>query len=368
MTHFLDQGTLSDHVCVSVDYIAAKPRNLSHNEAASLPLAAVTAYQSLKLVTTFGSVSKLLVLGGGGAVGSLAVQLGKAVFGIDYIAATVSPRSNERVAKYGVDLGVDYTDSLTPWHDFLLNFEVVRDFQGVIDTVGGDDVYYHIGKLIDPGSIMVTVAGEEPAGVLSVSKVLTTAVYAVVRNGAAVYDYSKYLVGLDCRTCCGLRGGWWHHTTAHGDGQFLTVLAGLVEEGKVTTNVGQVFQFDAAGVGEAIERVLGGGGGKVVVEVARDEREVKVEEEKRAREEEEKRVKEEARVKAEEEEERRKLAFVEAEAVERKRETAEKKAERETEPETESVPDTPKKKRGGEERKRRQRQKKSDAGTGSNEL
>jgi 2-methylene-furan-3-one reductase len=270
MNSFVDQSTLASHVCVDARFIALKPKELSFNEAASLPLAAQTSFDAVRIASLgldFSTPKKILVLGGGSATGSLAVQFAKTLFDFDYVAATASRRSAERVRAYGADLIVDYADPHIPWEDNFLNFHVVKDFDVVFDTVGGDDVYDKVKKLVRPGGRFVTVVGDYPHGPLTATKILRVVRFTVTRNMQAIIDYGRELVGLGCRTCCGVHPFFYQHTTTNSNTAFLDQLNVKLASGEVKTNVGMTFQFTVEDIKLAFEFAENGkAGGKVVIE------------------------------------------------------------------------------------------------------
>ena len=94
--------------CVAAPRVALKPPSLSHTDAASLPLAGVTALQALER----GGVKagdKVFISGGAGGVGSLAIQIAKNVMGAAVVATTASPGpGTELVQAMGADVVVDY--------------------------------------------------------------------------------------------------------------------------------------------------------------------------------------------------------------------------------------------------------------------
>lgn len=119
-------GAFAEYALLQEDEFAAAPAGLALSEAAAYPVAAVTAYEGLFEAGQLQSGQRLLVLGGAGAVGSLAAQMGM-LHGAE-VYATTSPRNLELVSSLGVKT-VDYTLPLT---------DQVRDVDFVLDAVGGE--------------------------------------------------------------------------------------------------------------------------------------------------------------------------------------------------------------------------------------
>ncbi len=125
-------GCLADYVAVRAHDAAPKPENLSHVEAASLPYVALTAWHALvrsgglRAETTSGK--RILVHGGGGGIGTFAIQLLK-TWGAD-VAVTCSTEKVALVRDLGADLVIDYTQE-----DFA---KAVEGIDLVLDALGGE--------------------------------------------------------------------------------------------------------------------------------------------------------------------------------------------------------------------------------------
>jgi len=126
------QGSLAEFVAVDADLLAHKPTNLSMREAAALPLITITAWEGLVDKARTRAGQKVLVHGGAGGVGHVAVQLAKAL-GAE-VFATVSPAQAETVRRFGAT-PIDYTatsvEAYVAEHTGGLGFDVIYD------TVGG---------------------------------------------------------------------------------------------------------------------------------------------------------------------------------------------------------------------------------------
>lgn len=121
------EGCYAEYFVAQESHMAVAPRNISLAHAAGLPLVSVTAWQALDMAN-LSPGARLLIHGGAGGVGSMAIQLAKAR-GL-HVTTTCSARNMELVKSLGADDAVDYTTQ---------RFELVCEpFDGVIDLIGGE--------------------------------------------------------------------------------------------------------------------------------------------------------------------------------------------------------------------------------------
>jgi NADPH2:quinone reductase len=125
------QGTLAEYVAVDADLLAAKPASLSMQEAAALPSVVITAWEGLVDRMEVGAGETVLVQGGAGGVGHVAVQLARA-FGAE-VFATGSAHSRSVIER----LGATFIDRSETVSDYVLRLTGGRGFDRVYDTVGG---------------------------------------------------------------------------------------------------------------------------------------------------------------------------------------------------------------------------------------
>jgi NADPH:quinone reductase-like Zn-dependent oxidoreductase len=146
-------GGWAEYCVVAETDAALKPKSASYSEAAAVPLAALTAWQAL-LTIGLKSGQTILIQGGSGGVGSLAVQLAK-LRGAR-VMATASTANQEFLKQLGADVAVDYTKQ---------KFEdVAKNVDAVLDTVDGE-TFIRSCKVVKKGGIVCTLVGsEEPAG------------------------------------------------------------------------------------------------------------------------------------------------------------------------------------------------------------
>jgi NADPH:quinone reductase-like Zn-dependent oxidoreductase len=128
--------------------VAIKPKSLNYVEAASVPLVALTAWQALIDAAKLSAGQTVLIHGGSGGVGTMAIQIAKARGA--RVIATASTANQDLLKELGADVAVDYTKQ---------KFEdVARDVDVVLDSVGKDTLTRSYGVVKKGGFIATLVA------------------------------------------------------------------------------------------------------------------------------------------------------------------------------------------------------------------
>jgi NADPH:quinone reductase-like Zn-dependent oxidoreductase len=141
-------GTFADLVAISESDLARKPATLTMNEAASIPLAALTAWQALVERVGVTRGQKVLIHAGSGGVGTIAIQLAKHLGAT--VATTTSTVNVDLVKGLGADVVIDYKD---------YDFETMLDgYDVVLDPLGAKHVEKSL-KVLKPGGIAIGIAG-----------------------------------------------------------------------------------------------------------------------------------------------------------------------------------------------------------------
>ncbi|MFD9728896.1 NADP-dependent oxidoreductase [Streptomyces sp. NPDC059072] len=213
-------GAFAEYAAVDQSLVAAKPSGLTFEEAASLPLAALTALQALTEQADVRAGTRLLVHGAAGGVGSAAVQIAKQL-GAE-VVATASAGSVELVRELGADRVIDYRAEKFD--------EVVSDVDVVLDTIGGETQERSFAVLKTGGTLVSIIP-------------------------IADAEARKARWNVEARS---------FFMRPHGEQ--LAHLAGLVEAGRLRPIVETVFPLDEAS--EALQKVeRGGARGKTVIGV-----------------------------------------------------------------------------------------------------
>ncbi|CAL9173385.1 unnamed protein product [Musa hybrid cultivar] len=121
------RGTYADYAILSEDELTLKPPSVTHVDASAIPFAALTAWRALKSTARITNGQRLLVLGGGGAVGLAAIQI--AVAAGCSVSATCGSQSIERVLAFGAEQAIDYTAE-------DIEIAIKGQFDAVLDTIG----------------------------------------------------------------------------------------------------------------------------------------------------------------------------------------------------------------------------------------
>ena len=144
-------GAYAEYAVVPEAELALKPRSIDHVLAASVPIAALTAWQGLFDAGGLRTDQKVLIHGGAGGVGSFAVQLAR--WKGAFIVATASGRNQEFLRNLGADLTIDYEKT---------RFDrLVCDADVVFDTIGGETLK-RSWKVLKKGGVLVSTV-EEPS-------------------------------------------------------------------------------------------------------------------------------------------------------------------------------------------------------------
>jgi NADPH:quinone reductase-like Zn-dependent oxidoreductase len=141
-------GTFAEYIAMDEADVALKPRNLTMQEAASLPLVALTTWQVLVERANLRAGQRVLIHAGSGGVGTIAIQLAKHLGA--QVATTTSAANDALVTGLGADVVVDYRKD-----DFAA---VLRGYDLVLHSLGGDLLKKSLGVL-RPGGKLVSISG-----------------------------------------------------------------------------------------------------------------------------------------------------------------------------------------------------------------
>ncbi len=174
-------GAYAEFIVVREAEVALKPKSIDHIHAAGVPLAALTAWQSLFDAGGLRAGQKVLIHAAAGGVGSFAVQLAK--WKGAYVIGTASSRNQEFVQNLGANETIDYQN--TRFED------VVRDVDVVFDTIGGD-TQQRSWKVLKKGGILVSIVGS-PSMENAIARGVRQAAVFVQPSGAQLTELAKLI-------------------------------------------------------------------------------------------------------------------------------------------------------------------------------
>lgn len=236
-------GAFAEQAAVQERYAARKPPNLSHVEAASIPMVGLTSWQALVERAELKPGDKVLIHAGAGGIGTFAIQLAKQLGA--HVATTTSARNHELVRKLGADVVVDYTTT-----DFT---KELSDYDVVYDTLDGDTLLASF-SVVKPGGIVVSIGAAVPDVPTARELGLSAPLRLALR-----------LLNLPITRAAVRRKARYRYLFMRPDGPQLAKIAGDFVTGKIVPVVDRVFPLAQAA--EALRYVEAGHArGKVVIQ------------------------------------------------------------------------------------------------------
>ncbi|MES2818743.1 MAG: NADP-dependent oxidoreductase [Pseudomonadota bacterium] len=236
-------GTFAERIAVHQDALALKPKNISMEEAASLPLVGLTAWQVLVETAQLKKGQKVLIHAGSGGVGILAIQLAKHLGA--FVATTTSTPNVEWVKALGADLVIDYRQQ---------NFEdVLQGYDLVLNSLGADVLEKSL-KILKPGGQLISISGPP------------TPQFAEEQGLSWVLKLVMRLLSSAIRRKARKNGVGYAFVFMRASGAQLREITRLVEAGIIKPVIDRAFPLESAA--EALRYVeQGRAKGKVVIKV-----------------------------------------------------------------------------------------------------
>lgn len=236
-------GTFAERIAVDQADVALKPVNLSMEEAASIPLVGLTAWQVLVERAKLKCGQKVLIHAGSGGVGTFAIQLAKHL-GL-HVATTAGTSNLDLVRDLGADTVVDYKTQ-----DFA---ELLSGYDVALNSLDGKTLAKSL-ETLKPGGKLISISGPpDPAfarqqglnwGLRLVMRLLSAGIRAKVRRREISYSF----------------------LFMQASGEQLATIATLIEGGEIRPVVDRVFPF--AALNDAMAYIdTGRAKGKVVVSI-----------------------------------------------------------------------------------------------------
>jgi len=190
-------GCLSQYLKLSenISSMTHKPANLSHIEAAAIPLVFLTAYTALHdwggFINDDRNNQKVLILGASGGVGHIACQIARAMN--KYVVGTCSTQNIEFVKKMGANEVIDYTEN-----DIVTASKQYGPYDIILDCVGGTELipYLNSDLLQSNQSIYLTIVGDKT------SRTIMGGQASYLFTPSMVFRSLKSMIGLGPRYYC----------------------------------------------------------------------------------------------------------------------------------------------------------------------
>lgn len=213
-----NSGSMAQYLVVSKEKLAPKPKTVSFEEAAALPLVGCSAIQAIEDNVKLQKGQKILIHGGAGGIGHVAIQLAKSLGA--YVATTVSADDVDFAKNLGADEVIDYKNQKFE--------EILKDFDAVYDVVGGEPTNQSF-LVLKKGGALVSMFGQP--------------------NPELAEKYGIVAIGQGTKV----------------DTDKLTRLAKLVDDGKIKIHVDKVFALEQ--VKEAFTLQMSHPRGKIVIKI-----------------------------------------------------------------------------------------------------
>jgi len=236
-------GTFAEQISVNENDVALKPKNITMDEAASIPLVGLTAWQALVELGSLQKGQKVFIQAGSGGVGTFAIQLAKHLGA--FVATTAGKSNFDLVKGLGADIIIDYRNE--DFENILTDYDLVLNSQ---DTKTLEKSL----TILKPGGKVVSISGPPTAvfatelGLPWYVKLVTQFLSSKIRRRAKKLnvDYSFLFMKAN--------------------GNQLEKIASLIEAGEIRPVIDKVFAFSETN--EAIGYVESGRAkGKVIIKV-----------------------------------------------------------------------------------------------------
>lgn len=214
-----NSGAFAEYAATKAEQVGKAPNNLSFNEAASLPLVGGSAIQGITQHIKLQPGQKLLITGGAGGIGRIAIQIAKHIGA--YVAVTASGEGLETAKALGADEVIDYKSQ-----DYI---KLLSDYDAIFDTVGGEELTRML-DVIKSGGTAVSMVGQPDEA------------KAKERGVTAISQFTRAST------------------------EVLSQLRELIESGVVQPQVGKVFQLEEVQAA-FVARESGSVNGKIVLEI-----------------------------------------------------------------------------------------------------
>lgn len=236
-------GTFAEFIAIDQNDAAFKPKNLSMEEAASIPLVALTAWQALVEKAKVRKGQKVFIQAGSGGVGTIAIQLAKHLGAV--VATTASTKSFALLKNLGADILIDYKTN---------DFEhILKDYDVVVNSQDQKTLEKSL-NVLKPGAQLISISGP-PTPEFAKEAGLAWYIRTIIS-----------LLSLGTRTMAGKKHINYSFLFMRAQGAQLQEITTLIESDVLKPVIDKVFDFEQAN--DALQYVESGRAkGKVVIQV-----------------------------------------------------------------------------------------------------
>jgi NADPH:quinone reductase-like Zn-dependent oxidoreductase len=236
-------GTFAEYITVEPKYLSMKPKNLSHEEAACIPLVGQTSVQAIRDKGKAKAGQKILIHAGSGGIGVFAIQYAKSL-GL-HVATTTSTANVAWVKSLGADIVIDYKKQ-----NYL---DLIKDYDLVFDTLGGK-IKLDSFKVLKVGGKLVSIL-PPPDKQFAIEKKLNILLRGLLTlmNWRISREAKKQKVS-------------YAYLLMETDGKNLDEITPIIEAGKIKVYIDRTYPLEETL--EALEYVAAGRTkGKVVIKI-----------------------------------------------------------------------------------------------------
>lgn len=237
-------GTYATYISIDENEVALKPKNLTMEEASSIPLVGLTAWQALVEIANVQKGHKVFIQAGSGGVGTFAIQLAKQLGA--FVATTTSSKNTELVKSLGADLIIDYNKQ---------DFEtILKDYDLVLHSNKDTKILEKSFRILKSGGNAISLTGPptpefaEELGLPWYLKLLTKVISLGIKKKAEKQKIKFTFLFMKA------------------DGKQLNQITKLIETSSIKPVVDKVYPFEQ--INEALAYVeTGRSKGKVIIKV-----------------------------------------------------------------------------------------------------
>lgn len=237
-------GTFAEYIAVNENDLALKPKNLTMDEAASIPLVGLTAWQAFVEIAKLKKGQKVFIQAGSGGVGTFAIQLAKYLGA--YVATTTSTKNVELVKSLGADLVIDYKTQ-----DFS---KLLKDYDVVLHSNREKIVLEQSLGILKKGGLLISLVGPP------------TPEFAQEIGLAWYLKFVTKLISSGAKKKAEKLGVHFKFLFMKADGKQLSEITKLIEGGILKPVIDKVFPFEQTN-GALAYVEAGRSKGKVVVKM-----------------------------------------------------------------------------------------------------